>query len=74
VPVVLESRSLFDLSSDPDERQDLLTAPPRSGDERRADALEVALRGHVAAQETDTDEVEVRDELLEQLRSLGYVE
>jgi hypothetical protein len=34
----------------------------------------VALRGHVAAQETDTDEVEVRDELLEQLRSLGYVE
>jgi len=75
LPVVLESRALFDVSSDPDERQDLLAAPPpRSGDERRADALEMALRGHVAAQEMDTDEVEVRDELLEQLRSLGYVE
>ncbi|MCG6922208.1 MAG: sulfatase [Acidobacteriota bacterium] len=74
VPAVLESRWLFDLSSDPNERQDLLAAPRRSGDERRADALEVALRGHVAAQETDTDEVEVHDELLQQLRSLGYVE
>jgi arylsulfatase A-like enzyme len=74
MPTVLESRAFFDLRSDPDERRDLLVAPPRSRDERRADAFEVTLRGHLAAQKTETDEVEVGEELLEQLRSLGYVE
>ena len=74
VPAGLESRSLFELSSDPNERVDLLASPARAGDERLADALETALREHIAAQTTDVERVEVRDELLEQLRSLGYVE
>lgn len=66
-------RRLFDLQADPGERHDLLdAADPASV--ALADQMEAQLRVWVAAQESETHEVELDPETRDRLETLGYVD
>jgi arylsulfatase A-like enzyme len=73
VPDVPESRSLFDLRSDPHEDVDRLAATPTEADRRMVAELDRALRAHLAGQGGDRETIELDAERLERLRALGYV-
>jgi arylsulfatase A-like enzyme len=73
VPDVPEFRSLFDLRRDPNEEADRLAGVPTEADRREAQALERALRAHLAGQGGDRETIELDAEKVEELRALGYV-
>lgn len=74
LPVALRARALFDRASDPREKRNLLAADPSPETKATAARLEARLRRWAAAPPGSPEAVELDDETLERLRSLGYVE
>jgi arylsulfatase A-like enzyme len=73
IPRPPEQRMLFDLRADPGERHDLLTTPDPAA-LALADRMESELRAWLAAQESDTEEVDLDPETLQRLEALGYLD
>jgi len=74
IPPAPEWRGLFDLRDDPGERRNLVEGEMPEATRQEADRLDRALREHVLAQHPDSRPASLDPEMIERLRTLGYVQ
>lgn len=73
IPERVKGRMLFDLTTDPGEKRDLLAGGAQAAAKGTAAELDGLLRHFVSTQRGQAGEVELDPETIERLRALGYV-
>jgi arylsulfatase A-like enzyme len=68
------ARELYDLQADPLEKTNLLKAPADESHVELAATLEQSLRSHVAERSGPVENIQLDQETIEKLKSMGYVQ
>jgi len=64
---------MYDLRDDPEEKKNLLMLPQSKEIAKKADAFERNIRKHISEQTGEVEAVELDQETIEKLKSLGYI-